>query len=268
MMVVSKIIPALLLPGAALLPEEEKGVNETYRGPIETATGKTFAYVKLLPTKELINELVSSVLGRTIGMPIPPGFIVLVSREDYPDSEFLSHQATDKALAFGVESIGYPDLKRRVKIEGDTVIDELFRTWTGWGEAMTFDEWVANRDRNQGNLLLGGPGEVWLIDHGQAFTGPNWSAADLDPSIAVRNEIARVIAPRLALPERHRALRRATEMSEECRKVSGRDVLKEAFIAAFTSEEEIEALRNFIEQRVNELVRLIAMRVGLPVLLS
>jgi hypothetical protein len=265
---VSKIVPALLLPGAALLPEDEKGINETYRGPIETASGRTFAYVKLLETKQLINELVSSVLGRTLGMPIPPGFIVLVNREDYPDSEFLTALGLEKALAFGVESVGYPDLKRRIKLEGDSVVEELFRTWTGWCDAMTFDEWIANRDRNQGNLLVGAPGEVWLIDHGQAFTGPNWAPRDLDPTVAVRNEIARVIAPHLALPERHRALRRATEIAEECKKVDVNDSLKEGFAAAFASDEEIEALRNFVAKRVNEVVRLIAMRVGLPVLLS
>ena len=133
---------------------------------------------------------------------------------------------------------------------------------------MTFDEWIANRDRNQGNLLLGAPGEVWLIDHGHAFTGPNWLPSDLDPAVAVRNEIALVIAPHLALPERHRALRRATEISDECRKISANEVLKEGFAAAFASGEEIQALESFIVRRISELVRLIAMRVGLPVLLS
>ncbi len=265
---VSKIIPALLLPGAALLPEDEKGINETYRGPIEIASGTTFAYVKFLDTKQLINELVSSVLGRTLGLPIPQGFIVLVNREDYPDSELLINQGLDKALAFGVESIGYPDLKRRIRIEGDSIVGELFRTWTGWCDAMIFDEWVANRDRNQGNLLLGAPGDVWLIDHGQAFTGPNWVPSDLDPTVSVRNEIAKVIAPHLGLPERHRALRRAAEIADECKKIDVNEALKEGFVAAFASDEEIEALRNFIGKRVNELVRLTAIRVGLPVLLS
>jgi hypothetical protein len=128
---IARIVPALLLPGAALLPEDQKGLNETYRGPIETAAGKTFAYVKLLDVKELINELVSSVLGRTLGLPIPPGYIVLVSRDDYPESEFLLTQEQDKALAFGVEAIGHPDLKRRVRIEGESVMRELVQTWTG-----------------------------------------------------------------------------------------------------------------------------------------
>jgi hypothetical protein len=265
-MTVARIVPALLLPGAALLPEGQKGLSETYRGPIETAAGKTFAYVKLVDVKELINELVSSVLGRTLGLPIPPGFIVLVNRDDYPESEFLLTRGQDKALAFGVESVGHPDLKRRIRIEGESVMRELLRTWTGWCDAMTFDEWIANVDRNQGNLLIGAPGEVWLIDHGQAFTGPNWTPSDLDPVVAVQNQIASVIAPHLALPERHRALRRATEVSQECRKVDADEVLKEGFTAALASDAEIQALGNFIAKRVDELVRLISMRVGLPVL--
>lgn len=249
-----------------MLPEDQKGLNETYRGPIETAAGKTFAYVKLLDVKELINELVSSVLGRTLGLPIPPGYIVLVSRDDYPESEFLLTQGQDKALAFGVEAIGHPDLKRRVRIEGESVMRELVQTWTGWCDAMTFDEWIANVDRHLGNLLLGAPGEVWLIDHSHAFTGPRWTPGDLGPAVAVENQIARFIAPNLALPERHRALRRATEISEECRKVDADEVLKEGFTAAFAADDELQALRNFISKRVDELVRLISMRVGLPVL--
>lgn len=265
-MSIARIVPALLLPGAALLSEEQKGLNETYRGQIETAAGRTFAYVKLLHVKELINELVASVLGRTLGLPMPPGFIVLVSRDDYPESQFLLTQGQDKALAFGVETIGHPDLKRRIRIEGDSVMRELLRTWTGWCDAMTFDEWIANVDRNQGNLLLGAPGEVWLIDHGQAFTGPNWTAGDLDPAAAVLNQIASVMGPHLALPERHRALRRATEISEECKKIDADEALKEGFAAAFAADDELQALRNFISKRVDELVRLISMRVGLPVL--
>ncbi len=264
----SKIVPALMLPGATLLPEDEKGLNETYRGPIETDSGKSFAYVKLLDTKQLINELIASVLGRTIGLPIPPGFVVLVNREDYPESAFFASQATDRTLAFGVESVGHPDLKRRMRMEGDSVVTELVRTWTGWCDAMVFDEWIANRDRNAGNLLIGAPGEVWLIDHGRGFTGPTWVPSDLDPNVIVENEIARVIVPQLGLPERHRALRRTAEISEECKKVDVDDVLKEAFVAAFASTEEIDALRSFITTRVAELVRLISLRVGLPVLLS
>ena len=60
-----------LLPGGTRLTGDETGVNETYRGAVETASDKRLAYVKLLPAKQLVNELVCLVLGRSIGLPIP-----------------------------------------------------------------------------------------------------------------------------------------------------------------------------------------------------
>jgi hypothetical protein len=42
-----------------------------------------------------------------------------------------------------------------------------------WGKAsrrmVTFDNFIGNRDRNAGNILLGVPGELLLIDHSRAF---------------------------------------------------------------------------------------------------
>jgi hypothetical protein len=43
-----------------------------------------------------------------------------------------------------------------------------------WGKAVrrmvTFDNFIANIDRNAGNILIGQPGELILIDHSRAFT--------------------------------------------------------------------------------------------------
>jgi hypothetical protein len=43
-----------------------------------------------------------------------------------------------------------------------------------WGNAvrrmLTFDNFIGNPDRNAGNILIGAPGELILIDHSRAFT--------------------------------------------------------------------------------------------------
>ena len=153
-------------------------------------------------------------------------------------------------------------------MEGDVVVEDLVRTWTGWADALAFDDLIANRDRNAGNLLVGAPGEVWLIDHGKAFTGPAWRPEHLDPTVVTRNDIARELVPHIGLPERYRALRRATEMAELCKKLDITEVLKEAFVAAFASEEEISALRNFLLKRPQQLVRIVGIRLGLPVVIT
>src|SRR4029453_2682299 len=42
-----------------------------------------------------------------------------------------------------------------------------------WGKAIRrmimFDDLICNRDRNAGNILIGAPGELILIDHSRAF---------------------------------------------------------------------------------------------------
>lgn len=255
-----------LLPGATRLTGDDTGVNETYRGVVETASDKRLAYVKLLPVKQLVNEIVCSVLGRSIGLPIPEGFLVAVLRDDYPDSPGLQANDLNDALGFGVVSLPHPDLRRRVKAQGVTVIDQFIRSWTGWREAMTFDEWVANRDRNQGNLLVGAEGDVWLIDHGHAFTGPNWTAADLQPGVSVPNQIADNIVPTLMLPQRHATWQLVQQLAAQYAAVDIEDILKLSRCDALLQSPDAIALRDFLKLRTGELLRLIGQRLGLPVI--
>ena len=246
---------AHLLPGATRLSGDETGVNETYRGVVETASEKRLAYVKLLPAKQLVNEIVCSVLGRSIGLPIPEGFLVAVLRDDYPDSPGLLANDLNDALGFGVVSLPHPDLRRRVKAQGVTLIDQFIRSWTGWREAMTFDEWVANCDRNQGNLLVGAEGDVWLIDHGHAFTGPNWTAADLQPGVSVPNQIADNATWQLV-----------QQLAAQYAAVDIETILKLSRCDALLQSPDAIALRDFLRLRTGELLRLIGQRLGLPVI--
>jgi len=257
---------AHLLPGATRLTGDETGINETYRGVVETASDKRLAYVKLLPVKQLVNELVCSVLGRSIGLPVPEGFLVAVLRDDYSDSPALLASGLSDALGFGVVLLPYPDLRRRIKTEGVAVVDQFIRTWTGWREAMTFDEWVANRDRNQGNLLVGAEGDVWLIDHSHAFTGPSWVAPDLQPGVSVPNQIAENIVPTLTLPQRYATWHLVQQLSEQYAAVDTENVLRLSRCDAFLGSVDATALRDFLRLRTAELLRLIGQRLGLPVI--
>ena len=50
-----------------------------------------------------------------------------------------------------------------------------------WGRAtrkmLTFDDLIGNPDRNAGNILIGPPGELILIDHSRAFIDGRQAAA-------------------------------------------------------------------------------------------
>jgi hypothetical protein len=258
---------AHLLPGGTRLVADETGVNETYRGVIETATEKNLAYVKLMPAKQLVNELVCSVLGRSIGLPIPDGFLVAVLRDDYPDSPGMRSAGLTDALGFGVVSLPHPDLRRRIKVQGVAVVDRLIKTWTGWRDAMAFDEWVANGDRNQGNLLVGAEGDVWLIDHSHAFTGPTWAAPDLQPSVSVPNQIADNIIPTLTLPQRVAAWQAVQQLVVQYGAVDIEETLRLSRCDALLEQTDASALHSFLGLRIAELLRLLGQRLGLPVIM-
>lgn len=262
----ANIQTAYLLPGASLLTGDESGVNETYRGIIETAVHNQLAYVKLLPTKQLINEAVAANLGKAIGLPIPDSYLVSVSRADYPHSKMLQDNNLDSAIAFGAASIGFPDLKRRLIQMGDAAIQMLKTTWTGWQHAMAYDEWIANSDRHAGNLLIGTAGEVWLIDHSHAFTGPNWGTHHLVPNAALRNQIAENFLPGLPLPEKVATLDHIKAIVAAYEGIDAELAIKECQLAPYMPEEEIHALQHFIKSRVGNLVEIISHRLGLPVL--
>ena len=168
------------LPGGTPLVDG-KGVNETYIGMIEVGPQRLRAYVKLMPDRQLVNELLASVLGRLVGLPVPRGFLVLVQRSDYPSSSYLLQNGFDAASAFAVEELPHRALDRRADLASAEARKALLCAWSKWPEAACFDDWIANADRHPGNLLVGGPGEVWLIDHSHAFTGDKWPRPDLCP---------------------------------------------------------------------------------------
>jgi len=69
---------------------------------------------------------------------------------------------------------------------------------------MTFDNFIGNPDRNAGNILLGPPGELLLIDHSRAFTNDlklPWKIERVDAELwrrlqaITRDDLARVVGP-------------------------------------------------------------------------
>lgn len=163
------------LPGGVLLPAGVKGVSETYRGLIEVDEARIVAYVKLLHPWEVFNEALGSVLCQLVGLPTPRPYLVLVEREDYPQSSLLTVSNAPRTLAFASQAMPMQTLGRHVALRTPNALRELVSPWREWPDVLVFDQWIANPDRHSGNLLVGGPGEIYLIDHGLSFYRRNWS---------------------------------------------------------------------------------------------
>ena len=253
-----------LLPGAELLRDRESGFFETYKGVVETETGKVKAYVKLLHNKALAGELVCTVLGQAAKLPVPNGYLIEVHQEDYPDSLFLKSQRLESTVAFGSEELMAPNLARRFMDDDKGAFDFLLESWIGWQEAMLFDEWIANADRHPGNFIVNGPNDVWLIDHSHAFRGPSWGVYDLNPGVYTENLIARHAERRMSLPERHKLLTKLTKVGADYEQLTVSALVDESRAVHFLSEADMEALRKFLTKRVRQLPKLISKRVGIP----
>lgn len=253
-----------LLPGAELLRGEESGFFETYKGVIETADGKIRAYVKLLPQKALANELVCAVLGKAAGLPVPEGYLVEVSLDDYRDSPFLTSQKLARAIAFASADLNSPSLARQFGADDEEAFNSLLANWKRWEEALLFDEWVANADRHPGNFLVKGPDDVWLIDHSHAFRGPNWYVMDLVPDARTTNLIAHYAAKTLNLPERRQLLDTMDHLSAEYERLAVSQLVDESRASHFLSDSDVNAMRIFLAERVKALPVLVSKHVGIP----
>lgn len=132
-----------------------EGINKAFRAIVRTNDGDLEAFVKKVPMREVLVELVAAVMARRLSLPVPEPLLV-----------YVPHQLGGPFLAFGSVSLhGKPTLGALVNA-GDTAVAKQLKGWKHLIPAACFDEWIANCDRHNGNLLCSGEGEFWLIDHG------------------------------------------------------------------------------------------------------
>jgi len=122
------------------------------------------AYAKQLADLDFLAEIVTALIGREIGLPIPEPVI-----------------ATDgHGYWFASVDIKYPDLGRSLAINDNRLLDtpgnravlQKLADWAEINTAIGFDEWIANGDRNLGNILFDSKGDFYLIDHNLAMRLP------------------------------------------------------------------------------------------------
>lgn len=167
------------------------------------------AYVKcfdqsLLPLC-LSNEVTGYILARSVGVPVPTkaGLARLPSSildglpgENYSPYAFVVAEASGESL---VASFKARDLKAYKPLH------DLLLSWSGFANAIAFDDWVANPDRNLGNVLVVGPENIVLIDHSDMPVSPNWEAKDLDPSLDTSNKLIEIPFSGVLTADRARA---------------------------------------------------------------
>lgn len=241
---------ATLLAGAA--PFNAGNVNETYRGQIRLARGETAqAIVKDLSLRQLTNELLASTLAQAVGLPTPQVYLTVARPEVLALSQaphlhdgnrlvFASVDAKTPSVAFHYEQ--NPEL-------APSLIAALI-AWDNLGRCYGFDTWIANIDRHAGNLLFGGPKDVWLIDHGHAFTGPIWRVGELVPTSGYAHRMGQWLTPHIGPDDRKAKAGEAAGLEALLSGLDIEKIIRASMIDKLLPVDEIEELRNFLRDRL------------------
>lgn len=153
----------LLLSADPVADQELLGKNSLFYGLARFQGGQQrHAYIKVLPPKRMYAEVLCATIGRSLGLPMAYTSL-LVAR-----GSMLGINAERVICLASVDTGGVP-ISRIVRQDE---ITEKLNKWAHIRTAIVFDELIANADRHLRNVLLGGDGKLWLIDHEEAVGDP------------------------------------------------------------------------------------------------
>jgi len=207
------------------MPFNEGNVTKTFRALVQPSKGgQSFpAIIKDLPQRELFNELVCFLVLQEMGLPVPLGYLGIVGATETGISLGPVLPEGQK-LVFVSKEIPTPNLKLAIALPASPtppqiekclrrVVPEIAK-WNLLGELYAFDTWVANIDRNLGNILYGGllsngTPDIWIIDHGRSFTSEAWQSKDLIPDRSYKNMLQNWATPFLSNQNKNECLESA-----------------------------------------------------------
>ena len=245
-------------------------VNDTYRGMFLLPDhSRRHGIFKDLNIQQLVNELLAAVLGRELGLPVPNpylGFVPIgaLSAQKCPLADGSGH------LVFVSEDVGTPNLTQQVQAGGGlmaSILVDVLKNWVSLGNVYAFDAWIANTDRHPGNLLIGGPGNIWLIDHGHAFTGPEWQPHDLDPILAYRHKLSEWLTGYLSATQKGEKGRDAALFATKIAAVPVDQAAADGGVDLLLSKSAADALKDFLMKRVQYVPKHARDALGVPVLI-
>lgn len=256
-----------------VLPEavsfKEDNVSDTFRGQVLRADLSTAnAILKDVSVKEMANELVSFVLARQMSLPIPDLLLAQTGSSRLPVSKGPATQDGSRLVLASLD-VHVPSVQFRYlnSVPGRARLLAAITAWPPLGRLYGFDAWIANVDRHAGNLLFGSGAEAWLIDHGHAFTGPAWAAADLNPSACYRHRLGEWLTQYLTPDGRAMRAKQAAAMEQELKLLDIDSALRASHADRLLPSLDLHAMRSFLAGRIKAVAQAASSALGTPVML-
>ncbi|WP_264805785.1 HipA family kinase, partial [Acetobacter estunensis] len=189
---------------------------ESYRRPQNQGVFRTLhvagraAILKDLDATQLFNELLSFLVAREIGLPVPDGFLAIVEKGSIK-TKYAPLTPDGFPVVFASADVKQPNLYSFITMGNGRIEDTLLKfminslkKWEFLGALYGFDTWTANIDRHCGNLLFDGEKNFWLIDHGHSFSGPDWPCHTLSANGCYENRLSEWMTPHLCDTDRNK----------------------------------------------------------------
>lgn len=152
-------------------PKERTKRDELWQGngydPAHPDEPAVPLYMRLGEGGALVAELLCGCLARALQLPAPDVFLVAAPVGRLPRSKFAHSKGM--TLCVGTRDIGGKTFSQLLAEDADAALP-LLRDWPELGKVAAFDEWLANPDRNTGNLIYVAQ-TMHIIDHAEAFGG-------------------------------------------------------------------------------------------------
>lgn len=241
--------------------EDELWVGDAF-DPKDPSVAAIPVYVRLGKSGALVAELVCGCLARAMKLPAPEVFLISIPPGHLPASRLANRgQST---LCVGTRDIGGTNFTQLLRDKGVGALP-LLRNWPDLPKVVAFDEWLANEDRNTGNLIYAAQ-TLHIIDHAEAFGGSNrelFPLAELT-DITFKNLLAEMF--RSFGPESRKELLDQVHawMLENAATLDVKDVVSSALTSLWNTPEQDIELVDFIKARLTLTHSLLCHRLGHP----
>lgn len=235
---------ATMLLGATRV--DDQNVNPTWKAHVNTNSGIKVAYVKIVEPRKIFVESVCALLGRKLGLPIPKPMIVQISHAALKDEV----KAGSSILAFGSEDASHPSFRRKMNQNNQEAM-ELIRKYSKILEISIFDEWIANTDRNIGNILFDGKNNFHFIDHELAL--PSGFHCDFR---ANRNQLLETCFAQKSEFEKHKASKEvSSEIVPAFSALNLKTALDKSLSSIYYNESEAKDILDIVSERLSYVAR-------------
>lgn len=256
-----------LVSVAQYIKKEEDGNDaETWRVVLNSAD-ETPAYLKLTDNPHhTLAELVSSQIGRALKLPIPKPYIALVHETDLPESSKYAGTSPNTRYAFACAQFGKNPMNCSRKYnQNNSAFAKILADWQGLNNARSFDEYIANEDRNLGNLIYSPESkEIGLIDHGRSLTGSYWPVWGLSDAQRTVNNNLLANHQTLTINDKERLRAICNDLMQKVSKIDIASLDQDGHFQRLGGVAPKQEIVNFLTQRINFTVTLLCQRIGLP----